>query len=169
MKNLAIASVAGLALAASANAQVVDLSGQIYDGAAPMVAGSTNVGGVTDIQFDVSVTTFSPSWGEEVIIDIAGPGGFAFRAAGGPDTLNGPTNADLTFGWGASTGTFTFSGTASGLSGGAGTYTVSVFDEFDDFGDDGVFNSGSTVTLIPAPGAAALLGIGGLAATRRRR
>jgi uncharacterized protein (TIGR03382 family) len=54
-------------------------------------------------------------------------------------------------------------------SGGAGTYTISVFDSFDDFGDDGIFNTESTITLIPAPGAAALLGLGGLAATRRRR
>ena len=169
MKNLAIASVAGLALAASANAQVIDISGMTYTGASSVI-GSASASGVTAIQFDLSVTTFSPSWGSEVNLDISGPGGFLFTADGSDfDTLGDDGPDDLTFGWGDSTGTFSFSGTASGLSGGSGTYTVSAFDSFDDSGDDGVFNSGSTITLIPAPGAAALLGMGGLAATRRRR
>lgn len=168
MKNLAIASVAGLALAATANAQVIDISGM---GAGPVNTpiGSAVSGGVTAIAFDISWTTFSPSWGEELNIDISGPGGFLFTADGGDGGLSDDGPDDLTFGWGGSSGTFSFAGTVA-VSGGAGTYTVSAFDDFDDFGaDNGVFNSGSTITLIPAPGAAALLGMGGLAATRRRR
>ena len=128
MKNLAIASVAGLALAASANAQVVDLSGQVIHGASSNAGSTSTSSGVTAIAFDLSYTTFSPSWGEEVIIDISGPGGFAFTSRRRDFDPNGPPRPDdLTFGWGATTGTFSFSGTAS-VSGGAGTYSVNVFE-----------------------------------------
>ncbi len=168
MKNLAIASVAGLAIAATASAQVIDLSGALYDGI-PNAVGSVNVpGGVTAIQFNLSVSTFTPSWGEEVNIDITGPGGFFFGADGSDAGLSDDGPDDLTFGWGSSTGTFTANITVAAV-GGAGVYSVSVFDDFDDAGDDGIFNSGSTITFIPAPGAVALVGLGGLAAVRRRR
>lgn len=49
---------------------------------------------------------------------------------------------------------------------GTGTWTISVFDR--EAGDLGSLLGGA-VTLVPAPGAAALLGLGGLVATRRRR
>ena len=172
MKNLAIASVAGLALAATDNAQtVVDLSGQGIQGTPMQVGSGVASGGITGIGFDISVSTVDPSWADEVIIDISGPSGFSFRGAGANSNFSGdPVNADLTFGWGPTAGTFSFSGTAS-VSGDAGTYNISAFDAFDDFpgSDNAVFLEGSSITLIPAPGAAALLGMGGLVATRRRR
>ncbi len=165
MKTLAIATVAGLATAASA--QVIDLSGLTYDAAVATPGGSVAVpGGVTAIQFDLAVNAgnfgSNISWGSEVQVNIDGPGGFSFTSGGGDIA------ADLTYGWGDSSGTFTFSGSAA-VAGGAGTYSITIFDTFDDAGTDGVFLAGSTVTFVPAPGAAAPLGLVGLSATRRRR
>lgn len=162
---LAIATAAGLAMAATANAQSLDLSGVGVEGTTPVMVGSiSSMTAVTAIEFDnlVSVDT-SPSWGSEVQIQIDGPNGFSFSAGGGD------VAADLTFGWGNSSGTWTFTGSAA-VSGDAGTYNVSVFQSFDDFSPDpdSVFQSG-TITLIPTPGSAAILGLGGLAAVRRRR
>ena len=170
MKTLAIATVAGLATAASA--QTVDLSGLSYDGAVATPGGMVVTSGVTAIQFDLAVNAGdfgnNISWGAEVEIQIDGPGGFSFNADGSDGEASDFGPSDLTFGWANSPGTFTFSGTAV-VSGGAGTYTLTIFDSFDDAGTDGSFLAGSTVTFVPAPGAAALLGLGGLAATRRRR
>ena len=165
---LAIATAAGLAMAATANAQSLDIGGQTYDAADGTVALGTIVSGgsVTDIAFDLAINAGnfgeSGSWGSEFTLQIDGPGGEQFIAGGGD------APADLTFGWGNSGGSFSFSGSAA-FSGGAGTYTVSVFDTFDDTGNDGFIFEDSTVTLIPTPGSAAILGLGGLAAVRRRR
>ncbi|MEQ9617454.1 MAG: hypothetical protein RLN60_05405 [Phycisphaerales bacterium] len=157
---LAILAVAGLA--ASASAQSLDISGIATDGAADVNAGNiVSAGAVTEIAFDLNFTAISPSWGSELFITITGPGGFV-ATAGGSDAP-----ADLTFGWADSSGTYTFNGSLA-VAGGAGTYTVFVGESFNDAGQDGFINQG-TVTLIPTPGAAALLGLGGVAATRRRR
>ena len=54
-----------------------------------------------------------------------------------------------------------------------GSFNIEFFESFVDDADiaEGVFNQGSTLSFgyVPAPGAAALLGLGGLVAARRRR
>jgi uncharacterized protein (TIGR03382 family) len=54
-----------------------------------------------------------------------------------------------------------------------GLVLLTLWEAFDDsaISPDSIFGAGSTITVsfIPAPGAAALLGLGGLVATRRRR
>ena len=154
-------------MAATASAQSLNIGGQTYDaadGVAPLGTIMTS-GSVTDIAFDLGINAGnfgeSGSWGSEFNLQIDGPNGEQFIAGG-------DTSADLSFGWADSSGSFTFSGSAP-FSGGAGEYTVSVFDTFDDTGTDGFILADSTVTLIPTPGAAAILGMGGLVATRRRR
>ena len=56
---------------------------------------------------------------------------------------------------------------------GTGLFNIEFFESFvdEDGAAEGIFNSGSTLSfgLIPAPGAGALLGLGGLVAARRRR
>lgn len=52
-----------------------------------------------------------------------------------------------------------------------GTVEIELFESFVDDVDiaEGVFGAGSSISFVPAPGAGALLGLGGLVATRRRR
>jgi len=169
MKNT-LATVAGLALAATASAQTVDLTGLPIP-STPTLAGSIlSMTPVTGIVFDLNVVAIPLSWGSEIEIEIFGPDDFTFYASGGSDF------ADITFGWGNSSGEFSFAGTIS-VTGGAGAYSVYVFDSFDDgLNPDAFFSSGeisgilsSSITFIPTPGSAAILGLGGVAMTRRRR
>ncbi len=52
-----------------------------------------------------------------------------------------------------------------------GTIDIELFESFvdSDGSPEGIFNSGTVGFLVPAPGAAAMLGLGGLVASRRRR
>ena len=54
-----------------------------------------------------------------------------------------------------------------------GLVYLTLWDSFDDAGVDHIYGQGSTVTvsyeIIPTPASLAVLGLGGLAATRRRR
>ncbi len=166
----AIASVAGLAIATTASAShILDIGGNLYQAGTPQVLGSivNNTGGVTSIEFDLAINAGNfgenLSWGSEFQLQIDGPSGFVATAGGG-DIF-----ADLTFGWANTGGTFTFTGKLDVVSAGPGTYTLSVFDTFDDAGNDGFILAGSTVTFIPTPGSAAILGLGGIAMMRRRR
>jgi len=166
---IALATVAGLAISATASAQVIDLSGVGTTGVLTAVGSTVTPGAVTMIQFDLSVMTNGGSWGSEVNIDISGPGGFLFTADGAETDFSDDGPDDLTFGWGDFSGTFTFSGTVA-VVGGAGTYTVSVVEDFDDApAFDATFKNGSTITLIPTPGTAAILGLGAASMIRRRR
>ena len=175
----AILTVAGLAAAASAQSFVADLSGVGVDGAAPVVIGvnNANSGALTTIDFDITVTTTAPSWGSEVNITLTHlPSGFSFNADGDDADFDDDGPADLLFGWGNSVGTFSFSGSVD-LSGQLadvnGAWEVTLSDDFDDLfaNPDHVYEAGSTITInnIPAPAGLAVLGLGGLAAARRRR
>jgi len=175
---LAIATVAGLAAAATAQSFTADLSGVGVDGAAPTVinATNTNSGAITTIDYDISVETFSPSWGSEVNITLTHvPSGFSFNADGDDADFSDDGPADLLFGWGNTTGVFSFAGSVdvSGqLADVNGDWTITLADDFDDLANpDHQYLQGSTVTVnnIPAPAGLALLGLGGLAASRRRR
>jgi hypothetical protein len=174
----AILTVAGLAAAASAQSFVADLSGVGVDGAAPTIiaANNSNSGALTTIDFDISVTTASPSWGSEVNIQLVHlPSGFTFTADGDDADFSDDGPADFLFGWGNSVGTFSFSGSVDltgQLADVNGAWEIRLSDDFDDFANpDHSYDAGSTVTInnVPAPAGLAILGLGGLAAARRRR
>lgn len=180
MKTTLIA-IAGLAAAATAQSTVIDLSGVTVDATSPTVLSLTNanVGALTSIDFDISVDAgingSNASWGSEVFIGLTHlPSGFTFTADGNDIDLSDDGPNDLIFGWDNASGIFSFSGSvdATGLlANGAGDWTVTLADQFDDFGADHVYLQGSTITVnqVPAPAGLAILGLGGLAAARRRR
>ncbi len=103
------------------------------------------------------------------------------RIAFGPSS--GPVAATLRTGAGNNPGTGSFSNPVIDFSAVPlpnvslpdGILRIEFFDSFDDAPDavDGIYTSGSTLTLrgevIPTPAGAALLGLGGLLAARRRR
>lgn len=175
---IAIATVAGLAAAASAQSMTVDLSGQGADGFAPTVlnVNNSNSGAITSIDYDFEVEAFLPSWGAEINLTLTHvASGWSFTADGDDADFSDDGPADFLFGFGNTSGVFSFSGSVnvSGLADVNGAWTVTLADDFDDLSvdPDHQYLSGSTVTVnsVPAPAGLALLGLGGLAATRRRR
>jgi hypothetical protein len=180
MKTTLIA-LAGLATAASAQT-VIDLSGMNVDGAAPTVftVDQTDHGAMTTLDFDITVDAGGAggnlSWGSEVFIGLRHvPSGYTFTADGNDIDLSDDGPNDLIFGWGNSGGVFSFQGSVDmsgqGPNDTFGTWEITLIDQFDDFGIDHSYLQGSTITInkVPAPAGLAILGLGGLAATRRRR
>lgn len=181
MKTTAILAIAGLATAASAQT-VIDLSGINVDGSAPtsFTIFQSDHGAMTTLDFDLTVDVGgvggNASWGSEVHIAMTHvASGFTFTADGSDFNFADTGPDDLTFGWGNSGGVFSFSGSVdmsgSGPSDTWGDWEITLSDEFDDFGIDHTYLSGSTITInkVPAPGALAVIGLGGLALSRRRR
>lgn len=178
MKTTLIA-IAGLATAASAQT-VIDLSGINVDGAAP-TSFSVNVasgGALASLDFDITVDNGGVggnlSWASEVFIGLThDASGYTFTADGNDIDLSDDGPNDLLFGWGNSGGVFSFAGNAAAgpLADASGTWTVTLIDQFDDFGVDHTYLQGSTITInqVPAPAGLAILGLGGLVAARRRR
>ncbi|MBX9736762.1 MAG: hypothetical protein K2X32_07535 [Phycisphaerales bacterium] len=175
MKKFAIAALALAALAGTANADFVtqDLTGWQSDGGF-LAAGNTSAtitipagSQITAISFeDLEFTTQNGSFLNEFVISV-----------------NDGTAGDF---WDFRVSTFNGGGTFGPASGsapvlglfGSGPFTtttdlfVTVYETFNDTGIDAVVASGIltiTYTAIPTPGAMALLSLGGLAATRRRR
>jgi hypothetical protein len=127
-------------------------------------------GTIHGVGWDTTQSAFSPSWLSEQTVSFA-------NAGDAPGLYLTPSGDAV-------------SGTASYSSGGivdlgdngipdvvigSGTLRLEFFETFEDFpgADDGAWLEGSTITLdmtlVPAPGALALLGLGGLASIRRRR
>lgn len=177
----AIIAVAGLAAAASAQSTIIDLSGITVDATSPQsfLVNVGSGGALSSIDFDISVDAGvndgNASWASEVFIGLRHiPSGFTFTADGSDDDLTDDGPNDLLFGWGNSGGIFSFQGSVDltgALADASGDWEVTLIDQFDDFGPDHVYLSGSTVTInqVPAPAGLAILGLGGLAAARRKR
>lgn len=178
--SIAINDVSSAVTGTRANILVVDLSGiEVFGGSGtgsginnPLNLVLNNVlspnAQVIGIGWDLNFQAFSPSWRSEVTI--------AFEDSARSDGIFlTPSNE-------GSPGFHASSSPIVDLVGlgldfpvlGDGILRIQAFDTFNDFGPnvrDAVFGQGSTVTVewVPAPGAFALLGLGGLAATRRRR
>jgi len=174
MKNFIVASVALAALAGSVHADqvVVDITGW------QATAGYLNPGNtsttvsipvgsqITGITYtDLAFTAQGGSWLSEFILSVNdGQLGdfwdFRLSSTNAPGVF-GPASGAFVPGPQSSGGPFT---TTQDL-------FVTVYDTFNDAGIDAIVSGGTlTITyVIPTPGAMALLGLGGLVATRRRR
>lgn len=155
-------------------------------------AGTGNIVDSIDWNITYGAPAGSVSWSEELAIELVAPG--AASSGLGPGAGNGDAdgnihfgstpvsafnaargiNPDIELGGNGTTGsTINSVGSTALLAGmnGDGVWTLNIGEIFNDTGVDGQFGQGSfiTVNFIPAPGAAALFGLGGLAAARRRR
>ena len=166
MKTSIIAIIAATG-AATAASHTFDISGAKVDGGfaanfATMAHDFGFAGTVTNVEWDVNFETLGASWTSEAQIAI--------------DTNDDMSiDADVSaadFGATDGPGMFAYAGSIAANSASSdGQVFLTLYDSFDDSGIDHIYGAGSfvTVTYIPAPGAAALLGLGGLVATRRRR
>ncbi|MEM9372639.1 MAG: PEP-CTERM sorting domain-containing protein [Planctomycetota bacterium] len=196
MKLMAIAAVAGFAGLATASPFIsttttstenasapagavqtvtVDISGVNswdFQGASVNEIISVNIGGdflVTGIGWDVNLSTIGASWLSETTLGFLDSGIGLQVTPGIGDDFTGSASyssggiLDLA----AADPTFPFSAGADGI------VQIEVFESFDDVSGaiDNVFGAGSTLQIqfVPAPGALAMLGLGGLVAGRRRR
>lgn len=171
-KALAILAVSGLAVAASADVLVVNITGWTADGGYQSGFNSTadfNLGvGTTidDASFNVTWTAPGASWRSELALSLNDDLFGAFY-----DTFPSATDSP-----GSQSAAANFAGSLGGFIGGPFTLTsgilhVEIYDIFNDSGTDQRIDSGTitvTYTPVPAPGSVALLGLAGFAARRRR-
>ncbi len=163
-KTIAILAAAGLASAAAADV-TVDIAGVTSNNAqgdGGNVVLTVNVGAanaeITSIDFEGFYVPNSPSWTSEPQWSFQGGGHlWGMSNHGGVDDSNPLAYAG--------------SEATSFFSDGNGDVTIEFWENFVDFnGPDGTYERGSiTLKVIPAPASLALLGLGGLVATRRRR
>lgn len=174
-KVLALALVAAAAGTASANTVDVNLAGWNTFGGF-LAPGNTNTSislpigtQITQIEWiDLTFTSINGSWRSELTLSVN-------------DSLTGPfwdskVSTDDTPGvYGPGSGLFANPGLfGSGpFTMTTGTLYIEAYESFNDGGNavqDAAIASGTLrITYIPTPGAAALLGMGGLLAARRRR
>lgn len=164
-KTIALAAVAALAGTAVAQSITIDVSGVNswgFSGDAQnefidvfLGAGAS----ITSIAWDVNLTTVAPSWLDENTMTFNGAQSINVAAG---DAFTG-TNVN----YAGSTG-------SAIVLDGTGMLSIEVHEVgFDDIvgGVDSFYEQGSSITInyVPAPGALAVLGMGGLVAGRRRR
>ncbi len=125
---------------------------------------------ITGIGWNVNLTSIGASWGSEAVMRFNGRSDIDI-AVGGGDTLP-VTN----FNYASSVIDLTDAGFPNILIGADGNLEIEFFESFVDNGGtgDAFFEEGSILTiqgfpLVPSPGTLAMFGLGGLAATRRRR
>jgi hypothetical protein len=174
-KTLAVLAASGMALAASADTLVLDITGwATFAGYGHPNNSSSN------IALPVGTTIDSASY----VVDFTAEG-FSWRSEFVLSLNDGPVGAffDHAPGFGIDTsgnfvGSGNFGSPPGGWAGGpfvltTGDLFITVYETFDDGGTstrDAIVNSGRIVVnyTIPAPGSLALLGLAGLAARRRR-
>ncbi len=166
----ALGAIAGLA----SGQTVINFNNAGVDGAAPnsFTITQSDHGALTGISWDLNYDSFGISWGSEINITLTHlASGFTFSFDGSDANFADLGPNDVLFGWGDTGGVFNSAGAvaASGPNDTFGDWRVTLSDEFDDGGQDGVLNGTITINKIPAPSALALLGMGGLVAGRRRR
>jgi hypothetical protein len=145
----------------------VDLEGAGGNFVADLGIGAGTIHGVG---WDTTQMAISPSWLSEQTVSFANAGDApGLYLTPSPDAVSGTMSY-------SSGGLIDLEGAAiPDVVIGSGVLRLEFFETFDDFaGDtDGFWLEGSTITLdyaiVPAPGAIALLGLGGLASIRRRR
>jgi len=170
-KTIALAALVAVSGLAQADTLVIDISGVNSWGfqgdpqneTMNILVGLANIGNISNIAWDVTLTTEAPSWFEEFTMGFAGnsvvvsPGdGDAFGGSFMNYTGNTNTNINL---------------------GASGMLDIEFYEQFfDDIagGIDTFVEAGSSITLtgtnfVPTPGSLAVLGLGGLVAGRRRR
>jgi len=167
-KTIALAAVVAAAGLANADTLVIDVSGAQswgFQGDAMNEVMNVLVGAgasITNIAWDVNMTTVSPSWADENTM--------GFNGLEVVQPAPGDTNTVSNANYAGSQG--------SGLvMDGTGMLSIEFYEVgFDDIagGVDSFYEAGSTVTLsgtgfVPTPGSLAVLGLGGLVAGRRRR
>ncbi len=168
-KTIALAAVVAAAGLANADTMVIDVSGiQSWGFAGDAQNEFLNVlvgasASITNIAWDVNLTTLGISWAEENTMGFFG---------NSEEVLPG-------FGDGFTVTNMNYSGSqASAIVLGAdGMLDIEFYETGwdDNAGDvDSLYESGSTITLsgtgfVPTPGSLAVLGLGGLVAGRRRR
>lgn len=166
----------------------------------PSITLPAGAGSVTSVDWNLTYDAgiSSISWASEIQLELVAPGassnGTFGTGAGSPPggvALNTPsagntyiwgTNGagswapaftpDTNFGWPDSSTTNSNAGSTNALNGvsSGGTWTLNIFDSYNDTPDQGRFAQGSfiTVNYVPEPSTIALLGLAGLALIRRR-
>ncbi|MBL4697876.1 MAG: PEP-CTERM sorting domain-containing protein [Phycisphaerales bacterium] len=165
-KTLALAAIVATAGMATGQTLVIDVSGaQSFGFQGDPINEIMNVlvgagANITNIAWDVNLTTFGVSWAEENTMGFFGNSVAINPGLGDAFTV---INANYA---GSMATNFTL--------GGDGNLDIEFYEVgFDDNAGavDSLYESGSTVTITytPAPSALAVLGLGGLVAGRRRR
>jgi len=187
MKNIAILSIAGLAAAASAQGVTLhfDIDGDAST-ASDVVADSATWTVWASFTGYPDATAYFGGWNGDWTSTGDGAASNFVNLMAGTGVLGAPNGADLegvnifnsallqTNDPANPLAIFTFdtSGTTSELSYTGAAGVASVFPDGNLFGLPDEFTSVTIISdrlVVPAPGAAALLGLGGLVATRRRR
>jgi len=168
-KTIALAALVAVAGMAQADTMVIDVSGSASwefqgDGLNEVMNVLVGAGAsITNIAWDVNMTTFGVSWAEENTMGFFGNSEIVSPGFGDATTVSNMNYAGSQ---------------ASGIVlGGDGMLDIEFYEQFfnDNVGDiDSIYEGGSTVTLsgtgfVPTPGSLAVLGLGGLVAGRRRR
>ncbi|MDF1809387.1 MAG: PEP-CTERM sorting domain-containing protein [Phycisphaerales bacterium] len=168
-KTIALAAIVAAAGLANADTLVIDVSGLEswdFQGDANNMVMNVLVGAgasITNIAWDVNLTTFDVSWAEENTMGFFGNSETVTPGFGDAFTVS---NAN-----------YSGSQASAIVLGASGMLDIEAYEVgFDDLPDaiDSIYEAGSTITLsgtgfVPTPGSLAVLGLGGLVAGRRRR
>jgi len=167
-KTIALAAIVAAAGLANADTLVIDVSGLEswdFQGDANNMIMSVMLGAgstISNIAWDVNLTTFGVSWAEENTMGFFGNSEVVTPGFGDAFTVS---NANYS---GSQASSIVIDG--SGILD-IEAYEVGFDDNIDDI--DSIYEAGSTVTIsgtfVPTPGSLAVLGLGGLVAGRRRR
>jgi hypothetical protein len=169
---LAIAAAAGLA--STAMGQIILPVGNLSLVPGSPVVLNFNVPenvDITEFSFSGDNTFLSPtagSWGSDTRMTIQAPGGASASIGGYDNILTSTFEWDFQGSSSSTTGARASGPHAFAFGNSNGQWTLTFENDFN-FAGSQIDWENVTVTLVPAPGAAALLGMGGLLCFRRRR